>query len=80
MLTKLNEKIQANPVRFYFLVQTILTTLITFGLGLAVDQVGAILALTNIVLWILTDKAVVPIAVHEEAVEKALNTPVPVAD
>lgn len=77
MIEGMVQKFKERPLRIYFLVQSFLTLFIVFGLALTADQVGAVLGVTNILLWILTDSAVVPIAERDRQVEEALNTPPP---
>jgi hypothetical protein len=65
-------RIQSEPALFYGLVNAIMTALVTFGLSLTVDQIGAVLLVTNALLAFATRQQVVPMVTHEAQVQEAL--------
>jgi hypothetical protein len=54
------ELIKAEPVMFQAVVQAFLALLLSFGVGLTVEQVGSIMAFTAAVLAFITRKMVTP--------------------
>jgi len=56
----ISSRYNAEPALFYGLVQAILVLGVTFGLRLTPEQTGAILAVTAIIIAILTRQKVTP--------------------
>ena len=54
------DKINAEPVLFYQLVQSVITLIVAFGLRLSPEQIGAILLVTGAALSIVTRGKVTP--------------------
>ena len=51
-------QIKAEPVAFVAVVQSVLALMLTFGLRLTIEQTGAIIAVTQVVLAFFTRRAV----------------------
>ncbi len=60
------EFIRREPALIVGLVEAMIALVLAFGVGLTADQIGAILAITNIVLAIVTRSQVTPVIKLEE--------------
>ena len=68
------------PAMWYGLVNAAIALLLAFGIKLDEAQIGAILAVVNIILALATRQAVVPMVTHVKEVEEALETMPPQAE
>lgn len=73
----MNKIFGEEPVAVYAAINAAIGLLVTFGLHLSPDQIGAILVFTNTILALATRQAVVPNATHEAQVTAALYAPKP---
>lgn len=76
-MNQIFDLIKREPVIAANIVQSFLTLLVSFGLALTADQIGAILLFTNTVTGFIARAYVTPNHVVAEKVEVALNTPTP---
>lgn len=76
-MEKLITYIQANPIKVYSFVQSLITVITLFGLHLSADQAGGILLVTHNLLALFAGSQVTSNVAAEKQVNDALLTEVP---
>lgn len=69
--------IKSEPILFQALIQTGIAMFMAFGLGITVEQMGAVMAFTAAVCAFIARAQVTPNHIVSDMVEVALNTPPP---